>query len=539
MIDDDLPDLTFPTVSFGALETPWDLRPLLYVGAAGSNVRTLADRIAQGAFGDPMGDRLPLATKIHDVISGRLTGGARRRTLRDLILTLRRFFDWVDKEQHVLSLETLESVFLAWISHQRELRATERRSRDAADLARLFDEVLETPGGLLSKARIPYAKKGKPVLGVKADKQNLEDTFAFGHALMDIVSALSLEAVQGGNLPVPIPFRNGKVFEHWSRLKRPEKVKSLTGHGSLRARKTAVAKRLKYAADTSLRTRYPLVNLRISAELLIFIAQTGMNISQAIRLRLTNFRYESSTDGYRIYRTYKERKQGEVLFEIYRDYRTHFESYLVWRKTIFPGDDDGFLFPLNRRGALQQSDLKFENIRAICEFLGIPFITPSMLRNTRINWILRRSRDPAMTAEMHAHTQKILINRYEQPSLQVAMVEVARFHAAWDPAIALRRNPAANPTGSAPGSPHPGLRESRGMSAVFASSRYRQPGSHLVDGELSVSQIVGVGGLLPAGAGNRTPPGEDHHRRHYAETPVLAGEQRHSGRVGQGGGGAD
>lgn len=41
-----------------------------------------------------------------------------------------------------------------------------------------------------------------------------------------------------------------------------------------------------------------------------------------------------------------------------------------------------------------------------------------------------------MTAEMHSHTQETLIRNYEQPHLQVAMIEISRFHALTDPAIA-------------------------------------------------------------------------------------------------------
>jgi hypothetical protein len=41
-----------------------------------------------------------------------------------------------------------------------------------------------------------------------------------------------------------------------------------------------------------------------------------------------------------------------------------------------------------------------------------------------------------MTAEIHSHTEQTLIRTYEQPSLQVAMTEISRFHAQTDPAIA-------------------------------------------------------------------------------------------------------
>ena len=38
MLDVTIPDLTFPMVEYGKLETPWDLRVLLYKGGAKENV---------------------------------------------------------------------------------------------------------------------------------------------------------------------------------------------------------------------------------------------------------------------------------------------------------------------------------------------------------------------------------------------------------------------------------------------------------------------------------------------------------------------
>lgn len=39
------------------------------------------------------------------------------------------------------------------------------------------------------------------------------------------------------------------------------------------------------------------INLRICAEFLIFVAQTGMNKAQAMALTLGDYRYESFMDG--------------------------------------------------------------------------------------------------------------------------------------------------------------------------------------------------------------------------------------------------
>ncbi|MBM9995365.1 site-specific integrase, partial [Pseudomonas aeruginosa] len=108
-----------------------------------------------------------------------------------------------------------------------------------------------------------------------------------------------------------------------------------------------LAARAAHDADRTLRTRFPIVNLRIESELLMFIAQTGLNLQQAHTLRVEQFHYTSHLDGYQI-RTYKNRREGEVLFEIFASYREWFERYLEWRSEWFPNEPDGLLFPLIR-----------------------------------------------------------------------------------------------------------------------------------------------------------------------------------------------
>lgn len=51
MLDGGLPNLTFPEMIYGEQETPWDLRPLLYKGGAGTNVRTVDAKIEAGHLG--------------------------------------------------------------------------------------------------------------------------------------------------------------------------------------------------------------------------------------------------------------------------------------------------------------------------------------------------------------------------------------------------------------------------------------------------------------------------------------------------------
>lgn len=443
-----LPDLTFPNLKYGKQETPWDLRLLLYRGGAAANLREVGSLIAKGDLGTPVKNRITLVQKLHEVITGAMAAGGSRHTARSSIEALRRFFSWAEKDvTRAITVKSVESAYIEWTDHllQRQRIVGDISavsvSREAAIIARMLDEVLDMKVGLLSKTRVRKFYSKKRVLGIQADKQNIEQTIAFCHALLDIADALSAEAIQGA-LPVSIRFRSGQVLQEWSGLKPLDKVKALTDEYAWPyAKKIVIEARAAWEADTSLRTRYVLVNLRIQAEMLIFISQTGMNLAQAHRVKMGKFRYRSHLDGYQVHRVYKGRRRGEVEFEIFGGYRALFERYLKWRDAMFPGGDEERLFPLvNKYGEPSEKAVdvptKFQTLRERFKQLGIRFISPSILRKTRINWLLRHSLDPAMTAEMHAHTQETLIRNYEQPHLQVAMVEISRFHSRTDPAIA-------------------------------------------------------------------------------------------------------
>ena len=154
----------------------------------------------------------------------------------------------------------------------------------------------------------------------------------------------------------------------------------------------------------------------------MFMAQTGMNLQQAHILRVEQFHYASHWDGYQV-RTYKNRRQGEVLFEIYANYRDWFERYLDWRATWFPAEPDGLLFPLVRSGGrIKEEAPQFTNLTRICREIGMPLVRPRKLRGARINWLLRESHNPPQVAELAQHAVETLLRVYADPQPQIALV---------------------------------------------------------------------------------------------------------------------
>ncbi len=443
MLDRQLPDLTFPSVAFGKNETPWDLRCLLYKGGAGANSRRVGAIIDAGELGRPLVERIELVTQMHETIANIIGRGGRRATIDGQIRNLRSFFRWADETENPLDLKSVESSYLHWtdalLVRVRIGKGLNERSacHFGQTTGRLLDRVLARVKPIIRKTRLRMPSLGVRAVSVKADKQNLSDIFAYGQLLLDIADGLSLD-VTWGPLPVRIPLRNGKVLEEWSGLKRP-KINKPPNPKYLRHEKylakISAKTRAEYEADCTLRTRWPLVNIRIEAEMHMLMGQPAVNLAQVHQMRMDQWRYKPSIHGYEV-RTYKHRRWGPVVFEIYSEYRKVFARYLKWRKAVFPHDPDGLLFPLITDGRISEKPPGFGMLRERCQRAGIKYMPPTMLRNTNVNWMLRRTNDPELTAEEKQHATKTLIGVYEKPSQQRAMVQIKRFWAKHDPAQA-------------------------------------------------------------------------------------------------------
>ena len=432
-------DLSFPMLEYGTTETPWDLTPFLFRGGASARVKRVARQISQGELGYILTERIELVTQLHEQLVADLAGGGSRFSVKNKIHALRTFFSWIDSEDVDLNLETVANIFVCWSDYLRHRNLVERSISESSiyDLVRLtatiLDRILDRQSSLSKSTRVRKPRgKGKVHIS-KADKQSLHNTFLFGHFLADICDSLTPEATVGP-LPVCIKFRTGQVLEHWSGLPRPDILAARitkTRHPS--QIETNRLRRLAWEEDRTLRTRYSLVNLRIQSELLIFIAQTGLNLQQAHTLRVEQFHYTSHLDGYQV-RTYKNRREGEVLFEIFAGYRDWLKRYLEWRSGWFAEEANGLLFPLIRCGGrIPETATQFETLKHICQKFGVDMITPRQLRGARINWLLRQSRNPIQIAEWAQHTVETLVRVYADPHPQTSMIEISRFHQQTDP----------------------------------------------------------------------------------------------------------
>jgi hypothetical protein len=168
--------------------------------------------------------------------------------------------------------------------------------------------------------------------------------------------------------------------------------------------------------------------------MLIFIAQTGLNLSQAHKLKRGPMRFQRDGDDYRVY---KSRRGGEVAFKIYRAYRPLFERYMKWLDALNLTTADDRLFPFVYPTVIPAIDAppRFKALRSRFSRMNTDFHGPLALRNTRVNWVVRHTGDVALTADMHQHTPQTLLRHYEAPNHQLAVREITRFHEITDPAL--------------------------------------------------------------------------------------------------------
>jgi hypothetical protein len=427
-------------LSRGTHETPQDLQGLLYRGGAGTPIDKVPHLIKNGELGPIIKDRLPLVTIFHELIATDISRGLSKYTILSRIRNLRRFYAWCDTENLQINTKCLEYNFTSWVESL-IFRFQVKKDIDQMTVYRfaksvdyLASKVLDIEIGLLRKTRLSAPNQKKRVLGTQADKQNLEQIFEFGATLLKISAALDSDSILG-ILPLTIHIDDNKTLEEWSGLQNINKLKPFE---TTRRHKSEVNKliaiRGKLQLEDSFKTRHPLINLRIEVELLIFIAQTGMNLSQAFKLKRCNFRYQTDADGIDVFRVHKHRRHGKAEFHIFKEYRKLFQSYLRWIEFFFPPEEER-LFPFIRKLQIPAA-IKAPNFQAIksrCNQLKIPYFLPTKLRNTRINWLLRRSKDPELTAEMAQHTQETLLKVYAQPHHQVAASEISKFHRTLDP----------------------------------------------------------------------------------------------------------
>ncbi len=433
----------------GTHETAWDLKVLLYKNATSVRRDKVMKRIDNGDFGNRLPERATLVMKLYDMLMGLLISGSSHRTIKTYLEQVWKFFAAIDKNNLPCTEEEIVSSFKIWTEY---LLARVNQKKDlshftayktASIIANIIAKTLSLPGSkpghsLMLNTRLSRPNKNKPVLGTQADKQNLANTFQFGRILTAICHSLDLATVRGP-VPIKIKLSEEKVITIAGNLKDPDLDVSTIENPAVR--RTAILKRQALPDDVSLfevNKRSNILNLRIEAELLIFLAQTGMNLAQAVLLKSEDYRWQTNGEDYDVFRVYKGRRQGESIFSCYNTYREHLQNYLKWlNDTGFKSLDDR-LFPLLSRGMVRSTASKttLSSVKNLFKKNELTFINPSELRNTRVNWLIRHTDDISLTASQMGHTADVLVRDYLRPHHQRATSEIISFHNDYDPSLA-------------------------------------------------------------------------------------------------------
>jgi len=427
----------------------FDLRRFLYVPPPARNGRAwgakwFLNKIDQEGLKPEKMERLSLLVELKEYFEEKLTMGGSVRSQETYLSQVQHFFNFSDQTGRPVTFEYLANCYLEYCEYliQCYSMPSPCLNQDSAygyavSLSAIFAELLGLNSGrdLVSRTRLRPRKKMPTVFGREADKQNLEDAQKMGGFLVDLVKGITKESVLG-QFPIRVPIRKGVVEndeiiigepkisnEVSALLSRP--FDSLTGKQKKAVRQVC---RRRESVDCIAGTRrWQYVNLRVQAEFLIFIAQTGMNVKPAKDLLRGEFRYKNMGDSLQV-KVYKHRRGGEQTFPIYRSYKPYFQRFLSFVNYFFPESE--LMFPhFDQVGSLSESRRwNQEPLRKLLATHGLPWVPPKTIRGSRVNWILRESVfDFELTADMHQHHQETLHRHYDVSSGHRASAEITNY----------------------------------------------------------------------------------------------------------------
>lgn len=416
-------DLAF---HLGERRTLFSLYPLLFVGGA--------TKKESGGPWTPPEDSIPdeqrakLVNAIHEELVARRAQGTSDRTLRNQLYAVRNIYSWADENNAPLTTESLKTSYIRYanslVLRQRTVGDLKESSvfAMASTLSSLFSSILDLKVALI---RLTQVRKPIPQPSYVRDKATLadSDTMRMGKALRLISDSVCLDTVAAA-LPLEIELEPGKVLK----LGRRKKEVSRDSAGRISMHAIRLERRL-------------LLNFVTEVEMHIFISQTSMNLAQVRNLRVEDFRIPQRSGNSELpiaVKLFKNRRNGEVIFEIYPAYRKYFTRYINWRRSIYDDDLEGPLFKFLTPPGLPPPAAPQELLRVKNAFksLDIPYRTARQLRSLRGNFLKSRTGSAELAAEIGSHTRSTFDRYYSRVDVTTALREVATFHEKNDPAIA-------------------------------------------------------------------------------------------------------
>lgn len=425
-------NLVLDKLAYGTLSHPWDLSIILYKGASLENRRHVMKSIEENKYEAIDESRLDFTQKIYEYFNSLITGGKSHDTIKSKLRRLFIFIKWCDKNDKDLKTETCFDLYVEWENYTvNEITRTGKKRKNSYDLCNIVANILASAledneaftSYLMAKANsgIRYTKSEKK-------SHNEVEISEFGRFLKDLINGLTIEAIRG-KVPLRLTLFNGKELVLKAHVQNPDL--DIDNIKELHDRQDAIEARRALLDNESLLdayNRFTLLHTRIDAEMLMFISQTGMNPSQALALKITEFRWMTQDDSYKVFTVFKGRKNGEATFKFFKAYRKIFENYLLWLKNV-GFDEESYLFPkVHRNGViLEKNQYNPLNMKKICEQVSVPYFTPSQLRNFKANWLFENTNDLNLVVQSLSHTKDVFIRKYHKVNTKKAVKELNHF----------------------------------------------------------------------------------------------------------------
>jgi hypothetical protein len=420
----DLPDFTFPMKHYSALHVPHDLQIFLYVGASTLKEREVQRRLSAGALSMLDIGRLEVVEGLHDFLMAVAIGGHSDRTFNAHYKCLKVFFSYVDENGYELNIQTLEQLFVAWandISQQLQRGQisihtahywTSKVGKSLADILNINTRTL------LLKTRLGRTKGKNADFSVSAKHKTFEETRDFVSDLLDLINILSRD---GAMLTLPLrlttELSNKTVFHYGG-----------NGRNFTEDKNTDIEVNPRTVVG-NLQSDRAFMNLRLFCELHYFIFYTGANLADTTELEIASVQGWVEESGRR-FRTYKNRKGGEVRYKIYEKFVGHYSLYLKFRDLVVKRRPSALLFPfLKNDNENQSNEFQASQLRLLLGRLGRPYISPRAIRSYLLNDVFDFTGSVTNASGAGQHTTSTFIRHYMRPNVEVAAREWTKFYA--------------------------------------------------------------------------------------------------------------
>jgi len=421
-------DLKIPKLQIKGTHTPaYDLSRLIFHTTAKKSepskrhLETPFQKVNHEKF-DPQ--RLAFLIKLHATFSSYDSIATRISHANRMI----KFLFWCDQNYPAIKIDrdSFKKAFRDYDNYlYRRVVQKEIKSLTAvlylSSLSSLANKLFNDSGIKKSKELLAFSKcvnryksPAKRAVSPRAEKQSFNDTQALGNFCVDVCLAINNSAILG---PLPITYRSEFTSNEYlftSKLKDLHKHHTNTLKAKEKESNNANQKHLTYLA-----------RLRVDAELLIFLFNTGMNLSQAVKLKRLDMKYNSSGDSEWKVTAYKARAHHTVEFYIFKPYRRWLKSYLTFCDKHYPSDP--YLFPDIPKLQRDTGNLALHRLLHYIKAYDIPWVSPSIIRKTRVNFILRSSGNPELAANIHQHSVMTMKSVYALPSQQKAASALTAF----------------------------------------------------------------------------------------------------------------